>query len=65
MNPDSQNPTQEPDQNTGMNDMPQAPAAGTGDNQAPAPAMPPAGDAPEAPAGDAGDESDHNDGAKW
>lgn len=78
MNPDTQNPTQDPDQNGGMGDMPQAPTSGNGDSQAPAPTMPPAGDngddapeAPEAPAGGdapeapAPDEGDKNDGAKW
>jgi hypothetical protein len=56
MNPDSQNPTDEPTQNSGMGDMPQAPTTGTGDDQGTTP-MPPAGGdnggseapAPEAP----------------
>lgn len=78
MNPDTQNPTQEPDQHDGMGDMPQAPTTGTGDDtQTSAPTMP-AGDngeetpeAPETPAGGdapetpAPDESDKDDGAKW
>jgi hypothetical protein len=81
MNPDSQNPTNEPDQNTGMGDMPQAPTTGTGDDQGAAPMPPMGGDSgdntpeapetPEAPAGGdtpeapAADESDKDDGGKW
>ena len=77
MNPDSQNPTQEPQENGGTNDMPQAPNTGSGDDQAPAPTTPPADDnggdtteGLEAPAGDAPvapapDEGDKDDGAKW
>lgn len=80
MNQDSQNPTQEPDQNTGMGDMPQVPTTGTGDDQGAAPApMPPAGgdnggeapEAPEAPTGGdapeapAPEEGDKEDGGKW
>jgi hypothetical protein len=81
MNPDSQNPTDEPEENG----LPQAPTTGTGDDQTPAPApQAPAGDdggsdmpeapeapeVPEAPAGDAPEapapvEGDKEDGAKW
>jgi hypothetical protein len=77
MNPDSQNPIEEPEENGGM---PQAPTTGAGNDQTPAPTptVPPEGDdegdtpevpeasegggAPEAPAAD---ESDKEDGAKW
>lgn len=77
MNPDSQNPTEEQDENG----LPQAPTTGTGDDQTPTPApqapagedggdMPEAPEAPEVPAGDAPEapapaEGDKEDGAKW
>ena len=75
MNPDSQNPANEPEENGGM---PQAPTTGTGDDQTTPPVgggndMPEAPEAPEAPEGEetpdegapAPDESDKADGAKW
>lgn len=72
MDPDSQTPTQEPEQNGGM---PQAPTTGAGDDQAPSmppadggddmPEAPEAPETPEAPEAPAGDEGDKEDGAKW
>lgn len=79
MNPDSQNPTQAPDEGTmpaepttGMNETPQVPVTGGDEGGDAMPEVPQAPETPEAPAeGDtpveapAPDESDKEDGAKW